>query len=217
MTEEQWLTGWSTVHMLSVLAGRTSDRKDRLFQCACCRGFWHLMTDERCRQAIEIAERAADGCDEAIEELPFAHIRAEIAMEEAIVRHDYIAQERNVPAEICELVAAATHEVIQIGVVCNAAFEAFPQTQQQISATLLRDIFGNPFRPVAFDPVWRTSDAVALARSMYDSRDFTAMPILADALQDAGCEHEQVLSHCRDANPVHVRGCWVCDLVLGKT
>jgi len=78
---------------------------------------------------------------------------------------------------------------------------------------IARDAFAPP---VAFDPAWRTSDAVALARSMYDSRDFTAMPILADALQDAGCEDEQVLSHCRDANQVHVRGCWVCDLVLGR-
>jgi hypothetical protein len=79
-----------------------------------------------------------------------------------------------------------------------------------------RDIFGNPFRPVTFDPDWRTSTAVALAKQMYDSRDFSAMPILADALQDAGCEHVDVLTHCRDAKGVHVRGCWVVDLVLGK-
>jgi hypothetical protein len=80
----------------------------------------------------------------------------------------------------------------------------------------LRDIFGNPFRPVSFDPAWRTDTAVSLARGMYDSRELVAMPILADALQDAGCEDEQVLNHCRDANQPHVRGCWVCDLVLGK-
>jgi hypothetical protein len=81
-------------------------------------------------------------------------------------------------------------------------------------AITVRDIFGNPFRPVSFDPAWRTDTAVTLARGMYDSRDFTAMPILADALQDAGCEDEQVLHHCRDATAPHVRGCWVCDLVL---
>ena len=52
---------------------------------------------------------------------------------------------------------------------------------------------------------------------MYDSRDFAPMPILADALQDAGCEHEDILAHCRDANGTHVRGCWVVDLVLGKS
>jgi hypothetical protein len=85
-----------------------------------------------------------------------------------------------------------------------------------VLAEVVRDIFGNPFRPVAFYPAWRTDTAVALARQMYDSREFGAMPILADALQDAGCEDEQVLHHCRDTNQVHVRGCWVCDLVLGK-
>ena len=63
---------------------------------------------------------------------------------------------------------------------------------------LIRDIFGNPFRPVAFDPAWRTSTAVALAKQMYESRDFGAMPILADALEDAGCDNDDVLTHCRD-------------------
>jgi hypothetical protein len=83
---------------------------------------------------------------------------------------------------------------------------------------LVRDIFGpNPFRPVAFDPAWRTSTTVALAQQMYDARDFGLMPILGDALQDAGCENEDILAHCRDANGTHVRGCWVVDLVLGKS
>lgn len=80
---------------------------------------------------------------------------------------------------------------------------------------LVRDIFGNPFRPVAFSPGWRTAAAVALAESMYQARDFAAMPILADALQDAGCENEDILSHCRGPGP-HVRGCWVVDLVTGR-
>jgi hypothetical protein len=83
-------------------------------------------------------------------------------------------------------------------------------------ARLLRDIFGNPFRPIALDPAWLTSDVLALARGIYDERAFDRMPILADALQDAGCDSEDVLNHCRDANQVHVRGCWVVDLVLGK-
>ncbi|AWM42138.1 hypothetical protein C1280_05160 [Gemmata obscuriglobus] len=81
---------------------------------------------------------------------------------------------------------------------------------------LLREIFGNPFRPAEFAPEWRTSTAVALAREMYDTRDFSAMPILADALQDAGCDNADILTHCLDPQPVHVRGCWVVDLVLGK-
>ncbi|WP_439621038.1 hypothetical protein [Gemmata sp.] len=91
-----------------------------------------------------------------------------------------------------------------------------PQLRERSShAELIRDIFGNPLRPVAFAPKWRTSTAVALAQGMYESRDFGAMPILADALQDAGCGSADVLDHCRGPGP-HVRGCWVVDLVLGK-
>ena len=75
----------------------------------------------------------------------------------------------------------------------------------------------NPFRPVAFAPEWRTDTAVTLARQMYESREFSAMPILADALQDAGCDSEAILAHCRDTALAHVRGCWVIDLVLGKS
>jgi hypothetical protein len=82
-------------------------------------------------------------------------------------------------------------------------------------ARLVRDIFGNPFRPVAFDLAWRSPTAVGLAQHMYDSRDFAAMPLLADALQDVGCEVPDILDHCRQPGE-HVRGCWVVDLVLGK-
>jgi hypothetical protein len=80
---------------------------------------------------------------------------------------------------------------------------------------LIRCVFGNPFRPAAFDPRWRTSSAVGLARSMYEPRDFAAMPVLADALEEAGCDDADVLTHCRGDSP-HARGCWVVDLVLGK-
>jgi hypothetical protein len=81
---------------------------------------------------------------------------------------------------------------------------------------LLRDIFGNPFRPVSFSTEWRTDTALTLAQQMYDGREFGAMPILADALQDAGCDSDDILAHCRDTNATHVRGCWVVDLVRGK-
>ena len=79
----------------------------------------------------------------------------------------------------------------------------------------LTEAFG-PFPSVSFSPSWRTDTATSLARIMYESRDFSAMPILADALQDAGCDSEHILKHCRDTNQVHVRGCWVVDLVLDK-
>jgi len=105
---------------------------------------------------------------------------------------------------------------------------------------LLREIFGNPFVPTKkrkgeprrgwmFDKSWRTDTALTLAKQMYEAREFSAMPILADALQEAGCDNEDILSHCRGPSapakrsrkknvpPAHVRGCWVLDLVLGKT
>jgi hypothetical protein len=85
----------------------------------------------------------------------------------------------------------------------------------KLACRVIREVFGNPFRPVAFSPEWKTDTAMSLAKQMYEAREFGAMPILADALQDAGCDSADVLNHCRGAGP-HVRGCWVVDLVLGK-
>ncbi|MBY0458027.1 MAG: hypothetical protein K2V38_11860 [Gemmataceae bacterium] len=79
----------------------------------------------------------------------------------------------------------------------------------------MNDIFGNPFRPVAVAPELLTDTVVAFAREMYESRDFSAMPILADALQDAGCDSDDILSRCRGQSE-NVRGCWVVDRLLGK-
>jgi hypothetical protein len=101
----------------------------------------------------------------------------------------------------------------------QASFPTSPlgdNTNLNCQKLLFCDIFGNPFRPVAFSREWLTSTVVTLAQQMYDSRDFSAMPILADALQDAGCDNADILGHCRGDGP-HVRGCWVVDLVLGKS
>jgi hypothetical protein len=92
--------------------------------------------------------------------------------------------------------------------------EPYPTLPAQ--AALLRDIFGDPFRPVAVEPSWLSTTAVALARHMYESRDFSSMPILADALADAGCPDGDVLEHCRGPNN-HVRGCHVVDSVLNRS
>ncbi len=81
-------------------------------------------------------------------------------------------------------------------------------------ATLLRDIFGNPFRPVTLDPSWLTSTVTALAEGIYANRTFDRLPILADALMDAGCDNADILAHCRSEGP-HVRGWWPVDLLLG--
>jgi hypothetical protein len=86
----------------------------------------------------------------------------------------------------------------------------------------LRDIFGNPFRPTTCDPAWRTPDAVALARAAYDERQLPAgtldtarLVVLADALEEAGCDSADLLNHLRQPGD-HVRGCWAVDAILGK-
>ena len=83
---------------------------------------------------------------------------------------------------------------------------------------MLRDLHGPElFRPVALDPPLLTSTAVALATTIYDTKSFDLMPVLADALEDAGCSDAEILGHCRAGGGGHVRGCWVCDVILGKT
>jgi hypothetical protein len=80
----------------------------------------------------------------------------------------------------------------------------------------LRCVVGNPFRPVAFEPAWRSETAVSLAAGIYEERAFDRLPVLADALEEAGCDDAEVLAHCRGPGP-HARGCWVVDGVLGKS
>jgi hypothetical protein len=99
-------------------------------------------------------------------------------------------------------------------VVANRAGEEFRHLGVAVAA-LLRDISGNPFRPVILNPGWLTPNVITLACTIYESRRFQALPILADALEEAGCADSEILGHCR--GPVeHVRGCWVLDLILAK-
>jgi len=87
--------------------------------------------------------------------------------------------------------------------------------KEHLSLELLRDVFPNPFRPVNFLPEWLDRNVTGIARGMYASRDFSPMPLLADALQDAGCSNEHVVNHCRSPGP-HIRGCWVIEGLLRK-
>jgi hypothetical protein len=97
-----------------------------------------------------------------------------------------------------------------------AGFRPLHPNHHAVVLTLIHDLFGWPLNTVTFAPEWRTSTTVALAESMYAARDFGNMPILADALEEAGCDNADILTHCRGDGP-HVRGCWVVDLVLGKS
>lgn len=95
------------------------------------------------------------------------------------------------------------------------SLEAGNEIGSRSKATLL-DVFGSlPFRPITVAPEWLTSTVVALASGIYEEKAFDRMPILADAMMDAGCDNDDILSHCRQPGE-HVKGCWVVDLVLGK-
>src|SRR5215469_15237158 len=104
------------------------------------------------------------------------------------------------------------------GSACQWAMHVGPdraKANSKAMAGLLRDIAGNPFRSgLPFDPTWlvRNSGSVLrMGQAIYDAREFASLPILADALEDAGCADRAILDHCRGSGP-HVRGCWVVDL-----
>jgi hypothetical protein len=88
--------------------------------------------------------------------------------------------------------------------------------QPEVASSFIKDVVGNPFCPVTFAPEWRTSDVIGFAEAIYSGRAFYNMPIFADALEEAGCDDENMLKNCRSGGP-HVRGNWVLDLVLGKS
>ena len=99
-------------------------------------------------------------------------------------------------------------------IVLSATHE--PDAERFAQCIDLRDIFGNPFRPVAVESHWLTPAVRDLAAAIYAGRAFDRLPVLADALEEAGCGHANILAHCRGPGP-HVRGCWVVDLILGKS
>ena len=91
-------------------------------------------------------------------------------------------------------------------------------TERREQAGISRDVFGNPFLSVTINPAWlgwNDSTVQKIAQAIYDERAFDRLPILADALEEAGCTNADILGHCRQPGE-HVRGCWVVDLLLGK-
>lgn len=223
MTEEEWRQCEDPSKMLKHLSARISERKLRLFSFACCRRVWTFVRDPRLETSLDTLERYAD-------KRTSDKKRLEARREIEAFREEFYDEHRE--EEICigtELWNSSTKTRRRVVGTCGeGAAAAFAWAdvsdynnrlvaERAAQTWLIRDIFGNPFRPVDFSPEWRTGTAVTLASQMYESRDFGAMPILADALQDAGCDTADILAHCRDANATHVRGCWVVDLVLGQS
>ncbi len=200
-TATMWAECSDPALMLDHLKGRVSDRKLRLFAVACCRRVPHLLTKRRSQKAVDIAERYADGTANG-DELEAIGTRMRVRE----IRGHYGPVAAWVVAPLAELAARNT--------AWNAFCDRDGMGEERHQADLLRCVSGNPFRSATLAPAHCTDTVVALAQRMYESRDFSAMPILGDALQDAGCDND-ILNHCR-APDVHVRGCWVVDLVLGK-
>lgn len=239
MTESEWLAGADAYSLLEHVRGQASDRQLRLFACACMRRIWHLLPVDASRRCVEVTELYADGvvgerdltdsihtsmqaCEEerhrrqttggtwtmaesyALNAVSRVHRRHSweptIGHSASAWAADEMAKGRSLPARMDRP---------------EAQLDRLRKAETARQTSLLRDIVGNPFRPVGFDLAWRTADAVAIARRIYDTQDFGPMPILSDALMDAGCDSKEILAHCRTDEP-HVRGCFVVDLVLGK-
>ena len=208
MNAKKWKTCSDPGPMLDHLRGAASSRKLRLFACACCRPI--LTAGAPYHAALDAAEEVAEG-------KPKRWLRnslnqwSTLAMEAGDPLGYAICFALDSDAKLAILDREFTDwsAGLREGVSDRAERKRF--------AEHLRCLFGNPFRPATFDPTRRTSDALALARGIYEKKAFDRMPILADALQDAGCDNPDILDHCRDANQPHVRGCWVVDLVLDKS
>ncbi|OAI52307.1 hypothetical protein AYO44_04665 [Planctomycetaceae bacterium SCGC AG-212-F19] len=111
--------------------------------------------------------------------------------------------------------AAALHAARAVAQHRGVRDDAGDAPERSVQCQLLREIFGNPFRPLKFEAGWRSPKVVSLAKTIYDKRSFDKMSVLADELEKAGCHNKDILGHCRGGGE-HVRGCWVVDLVLGK-
>jgi len=241
MTEAEWLASTDPEVMLEFLGGEASDRKLRLFAIACCRRVWHLLNDEQGQRAVEVGEQCADGLLTVSEAYAIAE-RLDVFFNYDLVER--LAQESGVYWEAISLALFSAglttgwlnfDQTFKIArnvagaVACQAvahdfggdddayqkAAGPFISAEYAAQSPILRDIFTNPFRPVAVDPDWLTPIVLESARTLYEDRAFDRMSELADALETAGCNNADILDHCRGPGP-HVRGCWVVDLILGK-
>ncbi len=242
MTESEWLDAWELQPMLEALRGKASERKLRLFAVAVCRRIWRLLEDDRLRKAVEVAEGQAEGPFD-LEELAVAALGAQTAAEEAkaerldaVMAAAYAAYSASSPHEegAEDGISWANHAfMMALSATCRArhggdqgTWHATAKAELTESCRLLRDLFGNPFRPPpAIDPTWLAWDGGLVQRLAEDAYEVRSLPeggldnarlaVLADALEDAGCTNAELLDHLRDPGP-HVRGCFAVDWVLGK-
>jgi hypothetical protein len=215
-----------------------SDRKSRLFAVACCRRILHLIPVAAARRVVEVSERFADGlvtgqelgaaveasmraCEEHGQRLaaygsrPWRHEIEAINAVSRVHRTESGGRSGVSRAAAAAWVWAAA---VQQNLEGEDAGRRLIEAEYARQADLLRDIVGNPFRPSVIDPswlAWNDRCVEKIARGISEECAFGRLPILHDALLDAGCDNEDILAHCRSPEG-HVRGCWVIDLLLGK-
>jgi hypothetical protein len=221
--------------MREFLRKRKYDRKLRLFAVACCRPLWHLL-GEQGRGLVEAAERYADRVGRTSElidrvQATFGEAGLDPVPAGARTRADRRARSRALAralaAEAARAAGGYSGFSAALGVLRPAAVAAkrdfrppavrgrLVTAERRAQASLLRDTVGNPFRPPPACPPEMTSVAARLAAAIYEGRRFGELPLLADALEDAGCTDADLLGHLRGPGP-HVRGCWAVDLLLAK-
>jgi hypothetical protein len=218
-------------YALGGLTTRAGKRRLRLFGCACVRRVWEWLTDERSRYAVEVSERFADG-EAGRDGLARAEEAATTALNR--IRSHYPRDPDGAPLRprhVREAAQAAVHVASRhTQTAAEACFNVWraemaarptrPTLQERSEemrplCDFLRDVFGNPFRPPRLRPAWlawNDRTIPILAQSIYAERAYDRLPILADALEDAGCAQGELLLHLRGPGP-HVRGCWAVDLL----
>jgi hypothetical protein len=206
---------------VSALRGRVSDRKLRLFAVACCRHTGHLWSDARIRALVDVTERLAEGVpdDPAPEVLGAALREVRATLRRGVGPMVEIYSGALSPQDSAAYAALAApfapFENAACALVAAIGAGQRPRAARASLVALLRDILGHSSRPQAVDPSWlRWQDGcvVRIAEGIYEGRRFGDLPLLADALLDAGCDDEDLLAHCR-ARAEHVRGCWALDLI----
>ena len=221
MTKADWLACTKPKMLLRSAGSRISDRKRRLFAAACCRRVWNLLSDERSQRAVETVERFADDAATSEELSAAEKAAAEAELATATDSHRFAANA--VYAIACQIVGWDIAEMV-VGCAANtirAVGKRRAATEEEAAqVALLRDIVGNPFRPITLAPAHRTAAVLSLARAAYDERHLPSgeldphrLAVLADALEAAGVRGE-LTAHLRGPRP-HVRGCWPVDLCLG--
>lgn len=205
MTADEWRLCDDPHEMLRFVSDNASDRKLRLVSCAYSRAAWHLLCPIG-RDATEIAERYADGeVDDATAVATQKKIQALLpgdgssAYSMAVWALMWGTRGSSYPPSYGASLAAMNLAEV------TGASPAF-------LASVVRDIVADPFQLRAAPSEWLTGNVVGIANSAYASNDFGALPILADALEEAGCCDTELLEHCRGAGP-HFRGCWAVDLL----